>query len=115
MTTATSTIAARPKTTLVSLLIVAFLCGAAGGAAVMRSYPARAPQQSNLTEPIDETLARWKDRLDLSPDQMQQLRSILDDFHKYYDNVVAEGHGGIMKVLKPEQRVKFEKMMHAHQ
>src|SRR5438105_3639107 len=118
MSTTSSTIAARPRTALVSLMVVAFLCGAAGGAAVTRTFfhsPRAAASRPNLTEPVDVTLNRWRANLDLRPAQEEQLRSILEDFHKYYDSVVAEGHERILNVLDPGQRVKFEKMMKEHQ
>jgi Spy/CpxP family protein refolding chaperone len=110
--TPTAAIAARPKTTLVSLLVVAFLCGAAAGAVGMRRYAFRAAHHSiALSESKAMTLARWRSKLDLTDNQAAQIRTILDDFNKYYDNVVAEGHERIIQVLTPEQRAKFEKML----
>jgi Spy/CpxP family protein refolding chaperone len=115
MMTATtdSAIASRPKTTVVSLLVVAFLCGAAAGAVGMRSYAFNAARVGFLHHESEEmTLARWKQKLNLTEDQTAQLRMILDDFNRYYDNVLGEGHERIIQVLNPEQRQKFEKMLH---
>jgi len=113
MTATDSAIASRPKTTLVTLLVVAFLCGAAAGAVAMRDYAFRtAHHEIRLAESKKETLVRWRQKLNLSDQQSEQIAMILDDFNKYYDNVLAEGHERIIQVLKPEQRVKFEKMVH---
>lgn len=106
-------IASRPKTTVVSLMVVAFLCGAAAGAVGMRSYAFRAARVSFSKHESEEmTLSRWKQKLNLTDTQTDQLRSILDDFNRYYDNVLGEGHERILQVLTPEQRQKFEKMLH---
>jgi Spy/CpxP family protein refolding chaperone len=111
--TPTAAIASRPKTTLVSLLVVSFLFGAAAGALGMRRYAFRAAHHSiALAESKEMTLARWRNKLNLTDAQAAQIRTILDDFNKYYDNVVAEGHERILQVLTPEQRRKFEKMLH---
>jgi Spy/CpxP family protein refolding chaperone len=111
--TTDSAIASRPKTTLVSLLVVAFLCGAAAGAVGMRRYAFNAARIDSVgRESKEMTLARWKDKLNLTDDQTDQLRTILDDFNRYYDNVLGEGHERILQVLNPEQRQKFEKMLH---
>jgi Spy/CpxP family protein refolding chaperone len=109
MTATTSAIAARPKTTMVALLAIAFLCGAAAGALGMHDYAFRSAHHSIvLTESKDKTLERWRTDLNLTEEQSAQIRTILDDFNKYYDNVLAEGHERILQVLTPEQRRKFE-------
>jgi len=111
--TTDSAIASRPKTTVVSLLVVAFLCGAAAGAVGMRSYAFDAARKAFAHRESEEmTLARWKEKLNLTQEQTDQLRMILDDFNRYYDNVLGEGHERIIQVLNPEQRAKFEKMLH---
>ncbi len=112
MTATDSAIAARPKATLLVLLGVAFLCGAAVGAVVMRNYAFREAHHAIiLNERKADTLARWRTKLDLTDDQASQIALILDDFNKYYDNVLAEGHERIVQVLKPDQRKKFERMV----
>ena len=112
MTATDSAIAARPKLMLVGLLSVAFLGGAAVGAVMMRTYAFReAHHVIILSERKADTLARWRQKLNLTDDQAAQINLILDDFNKYYDNVLAEGHERIVQVLTPEQRVKFERMV----
>lgn len=112
MTATESAIASRPKATLISLLVIAFLCGAAAGAIGMRKYAFRAAHhQIDLTETQKMTLERWRTELSLTPDQTAQIGSIIDDFDKYYDSVIGEGHERIIRVLTPEQKRKFEKML----
>lgn len=112
MTATASAITTRPKTTLVSLLTIAFLCGAAAGALVMHDYAFRSAHHSIvLTESKAKTLARWRNQLKLTDEQAAQIVLILDDFNKYYDNVLAEGHERILQVLNPDQRQKFEKLL----
>lgn len=103
------------KIAIVSLVLV-FLCGAVFGVVVMsvnsRLHPVHgaAPPAAGLSMSVDE----WKQGLDLTPDQTVQLTSILDDFSRYYDNVLADGNSRIMQILNPEQRRKFEQMLRDH-
>ena len=112
MTATDSAIAARPKVTLIALFSLAFLGGAAVGAVMMRSYAFREAHHAIiLHERKEDTLARWRDKLQLTDDQAAQIGLILDDFNKYYDKVLAEGHERIVQVLNAEQRKKFERMV----
>ena len=73
--------------------------------------------------------AYWKDtgnqisyerltrELNLTPQQAEQLRSILDDMVKYHqdlqqqiDDVRATGKNRILQLLNPEQRQRFERI-----
>jgi hypothetical protein len=65
-------------------------------------------------EGFSMSVPEWKQRLDLSDQQTDQLQSILDDFSHYYDNVLADGNSRIMQILNDEQRRKFEKMLQDH-
>ncbi len=60
---------------------------------------------------VSANLAEWKKQLDLSDDQTAQLTSVLDDFSRYYDNVLADGNSRIMQILNPEQRRRYEQML----
>src|SRR5580704_11720772 len=102
------------KIAIVSFILV-FLCGAVLGAVVMRfrahaSLHGPAPATAGLSTSIPE----WKQRLDLTEHQTDQLQSILDDFSHYYDNVLADGNSRIMQILNDEQRRKFEMMLQDH-
>ena len=58
-----------------------------------------------------------KKELNLTPDQSQRLKTILDDFVKYHDDLEAQiedvratGRNRIVQILTPEQRKKFEQL-----
>ena len=66
----------------------------------------------------DAVIQNFKSKLDLSPDQTQQIAAVLEDYRKYYDDLEdqlddlrATGKSRIVKLLNAEQREKFEKMM----
>lgn len=102
------------KIAIISFVLV-FLCGVLLGAVVMSfsghaSLHGSAPPASGLSMSVPE----WKERLNLSDQQTEQLKSILDDFSDYYDNVLADGNSRIMQILNEEQRRKFERMLQDH-
>ena len=102
------------KIAIVSFILV-FLCGAVLGAVVMSfsghaSLHGSAPAAAGFSMSVPE----WKQRLDLTDQQTDQLQSILDDFSHYYDNVLADGNSRIMQILNEEQRRKFERMLQDH-
>jgi hypothetical protein len=107
------------RVAIVSLVLV-FLCGAVLGALVMSVYGHRLHGTSHAiahgTSPSGaglsmSSVAEWKQQLDLTPEQTVELTSILDDFSRYYDNVLADGNSRIMQILNPAQRGKFEQML----
>jgi hypothetical protein len=115
METATATLP-RPaeRVAIVSLLLV-FLCGAVLGAVVMSYWGhtglhGTRPGRDGMSMSIKE----WKEELDLSDDQTRQLTSILDDFSRYYDNLLADGNTRIVQILNADQKQKYERMMAQH-
>ena len=102
------------KIAIVSFILV-FLCGVVLGAVVM-SFSGHAtlhgaqPAAAGFSMSVPE----WKQRLNLTDQQTEQLQSILDDFSHYYDNVLADGNSRIMQILNEEQRRKFERMLQDH-
>ena len=109
------------RVAIVSFVLV-FLCGAALGAVIMSTYGHRlhAPPQGieHGTPPsaagLSMSVAEWKKQLDLTPEQTVELTSVLDDFSRYYDNVLADGNSRIMQILNPEQKRRFEEMLREH-
>ena len=102
------------KIAIVSFILV-FLCGAVLGAVVMSvSGHASLHGSPPATTGFSMSVPEWKQRLDLSDQQTEQLKSILDDFSHYYDNVLADGNSRIMQILNEEQRQKFERMLQDH-
>jgi hypothetical protein len=95
-------------------LVVIFLCGAAFGSVLTRSY---------IHKRIDEkrsvamSLQNLKTELRLTPDQEKIVTRELDDYAKYYQNieeqredVAAVGKKRIFDVLTPEQKKRFNEL-----
>jgi Spy/CpxP family protein refolding chaperone len=105
---------------IVSTLMLVFLAGAATGALSMRfglHGQLHRPAQTG-PENREAILNRFRAELNLSPPQTEKLALVLDDYRQYYqslqdqlEDLRATGKTGIMQILNPEQRVKFEKMM----
>jgi Spy/CpxP family protein refolding chaperone len=58
-----------------------------------------------------------KTELNLTPEQSERLKTILDDFAKYHEDLEAQiedvratGRNRIVQILTPEQRKRFEKL-----
>ena len=108
---------------ILSILLLLFLCGAVTGAFVMRHHlhstmhgVAASPAPDKMR---DFTLGRFQRELDLTPQQSEEVKLVLDDFFKYYhslqsqmDEVRSAGKSRIVRVLSEEQKQKFDKIMH---
>jgi hypothetical protein len=103
---------------VLTILTVIFLCGAAFGTAVTRSYLhskiLSSKQYDGMEAARQVGLERLKTQLNLTPEQERIVTKELDDYAKYYQNIederedVAEhGKQRIFDVLTPEQRKKF--------
>jgi uncharacterized membrane-anchored protein YhcB (DUF1043 family) len=108
-----------PRMLLTVFLI--FLSGGMAGALVMRFGIRALPQSNAVYYPVGDrkvALQQLTNELELSPAQVQQLESILDDFVMYVqmlqaqmDEVRANGKYRVMRVLDEKQQKKFEKML----
>lgn len=65
----------------------------------------------------DAVLQNFKTKLDLSPEQADQISVVLQDYSHYYeslqdqlDDLRSTGLSRIRQILQPGQREKFEKM-----
>jgi len=110
------------NTRIVTTLLLVFLAGATAGAVSMklgfhnwlhRSGPAGPREPAR-----DAVVQRFRTELQLSSAQTDQIAVVLEDYRKYYqtvqdqlEDIRATCKGQIMRILDPEQRVKFEKMM----
>jgi Spy/CpxP family protein refolding chaperone len=104
------------------LLLLVFLCGALAGALSMRSsVHAKLHRAAASYWKDDSTQLFSYDKLtkdlNLTSEQSERLKTILDDFAKYHedleaqiDDVRATGKNRIMQMLTPEQREKFKKL-----
>jgi len=68
------------------------------------------PAADGMTMSVRE----WKDELNLTDDQTRRLTSILDDFSRYYNNLLADGNTRIIQILDADQKKKFDQMMAEH-
>lgn len=65
-----------------------------------------------------DMLERFKTELNLTPEQTQQLESVLDDYFTYYhtlqaqlDDVRASGRQRILRLLNEDQKRRFNELM----
>lgn len=106
---------------VLATLILVFLVGAMAGAITMRA---------GLHEKLHRSAAAyWHDgrnefsydvlqkELNLTPEQSARLKTILDDFVKYHEDLQAQiedvratGRNRIMQILNPQQRQRFEEL-----
>jgi Spy/CpxP family protein refolding chaperone len=105
---------------ILTTLILVFLTGAMAGAIGMRA---------GLHEQLHRSAAYWRGEkadfsydelrkeLHLTPEQSERLKTILDDFAKYHqdleaqiEDVRATGRNRIVQILTPEQRRRFEQL-----
>jgi len=105
---------------ILTTLVMIFLVGALTGAIGMRE---------GLHEQLHRGAAYWrgdkaefsyeqlKTELNLTPEQSDRLKTILDDFVKYHEDLEAQiedvratGRNRIVQILTPEQRKRFEKL-----
>lgn len=107
---------------IIYTLLFVFLSGAAAGALAMKFTVS--PERHGRGGPSwkegsrEISLQKFRKELDLSPDQEREMETVLDDFVAYYqtlqaqmDDVRATGKQRILKILKDDQKQKFEKMI----
>ncbi len=106
---------------ILALLLLIFVCGALAGALSMRS---------SLHNKLHRGAPYWKDDsaqlfsydklkkdLNLTSEQSERLKTILDDFVKYHEDLEtqiedmrATGKNRIVQMLTPDQRRQFERL-----
>lgn len=106
---------------VLAILVLVFLCGAVFGALSMRNilrarlHPASSSAFWRNDTPLSyDNLTK---ELKLSPEQRRQLRSILDDYARYRQDLQAQlddwkatGKNQILQILDPDQRARFEQL-----
>ena len=105
---------------ILTTLVLVFICGAMAGAITMRA---------GLHDRMHGNAPYWRDDksvfsydklkkdLNLTQEQSDRLKTILDDFVKYHDDLEAQiedvratGRSRILQMLTPEQRQRFEQL-----
>jgi Spy/CpxP family protein refolding chaperone len=102
---------------ILSTLLLVFLAGASSGALSMRL--GLHDKLHRTGQPNREVvLQKFRNQLDLSGAQTQQIGMVLDDYGQYYesleeqlDDLRATGKTRILQILDPDQRAKFQKIM----
>jgi len=108
---------------ILALLFLIFLCGALAGAITVRTgLHERLHRNASAafwkdSRDAEFSYDRLKKELNLTPEQSDRLKIILDDFVKYHDDLEAQiedmratGRNRIVQMLTPEQRAQFEKL-----
>jgi Spy/CpxP family protein refolding chaperone len=105
---------------ILTLLVLVFLTGAMAGAIGMRAGLHEKLHQSAVYwkgDKADFSYDELKKDLNLTPDQSDRLKTILDDFVKYHEDLQAQiedvratGRNRIVQILTPEQRRRFEQL-----
>jgi len=103
------------RAAILSFLLV-FLCGVVAGALVMSlTRNATIHQPASPSSGFSNmSVNEMKSALKLSDDQTKQLTSVLDDFSRYYDNVVADASTRILQILNPDQKKLYDQMIREH-
>jgi Spy/CpxP family protein refolding chaperone len=102
-----------PKTAFVVTIVLVFLVGAVVGALAMNlGAHNRLHRAAFWTDPgRDISIHRLQKELDLTSEQTEQLKTVLDDFSRYYQDVLATGKTSIYKILNDDQKRKFDRLL----
>jgi hypothetical protein len=106
---------------VLTTLVLVFLTGAMAGAITMRAGLHDKMHRSASAYWRDGrnefSYDRLKKDLDLTPDQSERLKTILDDFDKYHEDLQAQiedvratGKNRILQMLDARQRQRFEQL-----
>jgi hypothetical protein len=106
-----------PKVGITFTLVLVFLVGAVVGALAMNVGVHKGLHRDPFwTDPGKQiSLHRLQKELDLTPEQTEQLKTALDDFSRYYQDVLAIGKTSIYKILNDQQKRKFDQLMNEAQ
>jgi len=103
---------------ILAMLFFVFLAGAAVGALTMRyGLHERMHPHPRLSDATTISFEKLRHELNLTDEQSEKLRSILDDFVAYHHDLEeqvesyrATGKNRILQILTPEQRTRFLKL-----
>src|SRR5580658_427671 len=102
-----------PKIVGVITLALVFLCGAAAGALAMNLGVHKVMHQPAFDTPEGKVryFERMQKQLDLTPEQSEQMQSVLNDFWQYYRSVLSDSKSRVEQILTEPQRRKFEQSL----
>jgi|SRR5215467_10806344 len=106
-----------PRLVCAVTLTLVFLCGVAAGAVVMNLGVHSRLHQPAFDTPAGKAayFARVERELDLTPQQAEQMRTVLNDMWQYYRIVVTDSKARVDQLLSPVQRQKFDRLLQEHQ
>lgn len=106
-----------PRTAFFVTVTLVFLVGVAAGALAMKVGVHKGLHSAAFwTDPgRDISIHRLQKDLDLTPEQTEQLRTVLADFSRYYLDVLATGKTSIYKILNEDQKRKFDLLLNESQ
>jgi len=94
------------------MLLLMFLSGAAVGALAMNFGHKRLHRDPFWTDNGKTfNLQRLQKELNLTPEQTQQMESVLTDFAQYYKTVLSDGKTRIMSILDDGQKKRFNELV----
>jgi hypothetical protein len=102
-----------PRLIGVVTLALVFLCGAAAGALAMNLGVHKVMHQPAFDTPEGKVryFERLQKQLDLTPEQSEQMQSVLNDFWQYYRSVLSDSKSRVEQILTEPQRRKFEQSL----
>jgi|SRR5581483_1523201 len=102
-----------PRVVCAVVLALVFLCGATAGAVAMNTSLHARLHQPAFDTPAGQSLNfdKLQKELNLTPEQSEQMQSILKDMWMYYRTLLSDAKQRAEQVLTPEQRVKFERFL----
>jgi len=105
-----------PKAACAATLVLVFLVGAASGAVVM-DFKVHRNRIPAFETPAGKALyfERVQRELNLTPEQSEQMQSVLNDFWQYYRTVLSDSKFKVEQILNEEQRRKFERILQERQ
>jgi len=59
--------------------------------------------------------SRVQRELNLTPEQSEQMRTVLNDMWQYYRIVITDSKARVDQLLTQDQRVKFDRLLQEHQ
>jgi len=102
-----------PRVTCAVTLALVFLCGAAAGAVAMNVGLHSRLRQAPFDTPAGKAayFTHVQKELNLTPQQTEQMQSVLNDMWQYYRIVMTDSKARVDQLLTEEQRRKFEQML----
>ena len=94
------------------VLTLVFLAGAAVGAVAM-DFGIHKPRSADFATPQGKAayFEHMQRELELTPQQSEQMQSVLNELWYYYRNVVTDSKQRVEQLLNERQRAKFEKIL----